>query len=279
MSALDVNASDFQKQVLDRSREVPVVVDFWAPWCGPCRTLGPILDRVATEAAGRWVLVKINTDDNQSLARTYGIQGIPAVKCFRDGKVVAEFVGAQPEAQVRAFIAGIVPDPASELAGKARAAAGEGDAQAAARLYTEALRHDAQQPDALVHLAELALARGARDEARSTLGRLRPADRPRHAAALSRIGFALDAPPLAEARAAVTQHPEDPATRLAFGRALAGSGDWAEALEVFLSLVKRHRSFGDDAGRKAMLEVFDAIGVRSSLADEYRRRLSMELYK
>lgn len=277
--ALDVGARDFQREVIERSREVPVVVDFWAPWCGPCRTLGPILDRVAGEAAGRWVLVKVNTDENQSLAQAYGIQGIPAVKAFRDGKVVAEFVGAQPEPQVRAFVAGVVPDPATEAATRARKLAEAGDLAAAEAAWGVALAADPAHPDALIFAAERAVARGDRAAARGLLQRLRPADRPTRAAALARLAFAVEAPPLAEARAAVNAAPEDPAARFGMGAALAASGDYPEALEIFLGLVKRHRTWGEDAGRKAMLQVFDAIGGRNAVESEYRRRLSMELYK
>jgi putative thioredoxin len=258
---------------------VPVVVDFWAPWCGPCRTLGPVLEKVAAEAKGRWVLAKINTDENQALAQSFGIQGIPAVKAFRDGKVVAEFVGAAPEPQVRAFVAGIVPDEASMRAGEAARAVAAGDSKRAEKLYKDALEQDPHQPDALIFYAKAAIARREIDAARSLVGRLRPADRVARNAEVAQLELAVDAPSLDEARAAVNRDASDPAARHALGLALAAAGDHAEALEIFLGLVKRNRTWGEDAGRKSMLLVFDAAGSRSPLSDEYRRRLSMELYK
>lgn len=277
--ALDVNASTFHRDVVERSRSVPVLVDFWAPWCGPCRTLGPILERLARDAGGAWELVKVNTDENQGLARQFGIQGIPAVKAFVDGKVVDEFVGALPESQIRAFLGRVVPDEVAVRARDARAAAERGDTATAERLYREVLSKDPTQPDALLFQAQSALAAGDRDAARAALARLAPRDRDARARDLARLELALEAPPLDEARAAVLAAPDDPAARYALATALAGSGDAAEALEILLDLVKKHRAWGDDAARKRMLQVFDLVGIRSPLADEYRSRLAMELFK
>lgn len=279
MAGADVSEATFAREVLERSKDVPVVVDFWAPWCGPCRTLGPTLEKVAEEGKGRWVLVKINTDENQALAQQYGIQGIPAVKAFKDGKVVAEFVGAVPEAQVRSFVAGIVPDVGSLRAKEAAVALAAGDTERARSLFDQALGADAAQPDALIFEARAAAASGNAEAARVLLARVRPGDRGSRANAIARVQFLLDAPSLESARAAIAAAPSDPAARYGLGLALAASGDDAEALEIFLGLVKRDRTWGEDAGRKAMLRVFDAVGARNPLADEYRRRLSMELYK
>lgn len=277
--ALDVNASTFHRDVVERSRSVPVLVDFWAPWCGPCRTLGPILERLARDAGGKWELVKVNTDENQGLARQFNIQGIPAVKAFVDGKVVDEFVGALPESQIRAFLGRVVPDEVAVRVRDARAAVERGDAATAERLYREVLARDPAQPDALLFEARSALAAGDRDRARAALARIAPRDRAARASDLARVELALEAPPLEEARAAVLRSPEDPAARYALATALAGSGDAAEALEILLDLVRKHRTWGDDAARKRMLQVFDLIGIRSPLADEYRSRLAMELFK
>ncbi len=276
--AIDVSAQDFQKVVIDGSRQVPVVVDFWAPWCGPCRTLGPVLDRVAGEAAGRWVLVKVNTDENPGLAQAYGIQGIPAVKAFRDGKVVSEFVGAQPEPAVRKFIDGVVPDEAAAAVARARALAARGDTAEADAAYAAALAADPAQPDALLHSAERAVMRGDPAAARALLGRIRSADRGPRRAALARLGFAIEAPSVDEARAGVIGAPDDPAARFALGQALVVAGDTGEALEIFLGLVKKHRAWRDEAARKAMLATFDLMTPHDPLQSEYRRRLSMELY-
>jgi putative thioredoxin len=269
---IDVNLSSFQTEVIDRSRRELVVVDFWAPWCGPCRTLGPILERLAGEAAGAWTLVKLNTDDNQPLARKYGIQGIPAVKAFRNGEVVAEFVGALPEGKVREWLETVMPSPATQLAEEAAARLAAGDVQAAAARYAEALALDPGQPDALLFSARDALERHDADGAKAAVARIRPRDRLSLAAELGRLEFAIDAAtPPSDGSPAAEQYAE--------GCARAAAGDWEAALEQFLAMVKEDRAWGDDAGRKAMLRVFDVVGQRSPIADAWRRRLSMELYK
>ncbi len=299
---IDVSSTQFEAEVLERSKRGPVVVDFWAPWCGPCRTLGPVLERL--EAEGRkadgtgatWTLVKINTDENQALSQRFQIQGIPAVKAFVDGKVVADFVGAQPEAKVREWLNGFLPDPAALAAAAARKAAAAGDVAAAAGLYASALAHDPQNAEGLLHLAATASSAGNVEQALRHLGALRPRDRARLAAEVARIELTAGAPSLLVARqnAVVgvnavgqsgTQIRWDLARALL--REVPGDYDPAEALEILLGIVKSDRGFaapgfGADAARKAMLAVFDTLlgtpGGRV-VADEFRRRLSMELYK
>jgi putative thioredoxin len=299
---IDVSSAQFEAEVLERSKRGPVVVDFWAPWCGPCRTLGPVLERL--EAEGRkadgtgatWTLVKINTDENQALSQRFQIQGIPAVKAFVDGKVVADFVGAQPEAKVREWLNGFLPDPAALAAAAARKAAAAGDTDAAAGLYASALAHDPQNAEGLLHLAATASSEGNVEQALRHLGALRPRDRARLAAEVARIELTVGAPSLLVARqnAVVgvnavgqsgTQIRWDLARALL--REVPGDYDPAEALEILLGIVKSDRGFaapgfGADAARKAMLAVFDTLlgtpGGRV-VADEFRRRLSMELYK
>lgn len=299
---IDVNSAQFEAEVLERSKRGPVVVDFWAPWCGPCRTLGPVLERLEAEgqksdgSGAKWTLVKINTDENQAVSQRFQIQGIPAVKAFVDGKVVAEFVGAQPEAKVREWLNGFLPDPAAVAAAAAREAAAAGDAVGAAGLYASALAHDPQNAEGLLHLAARASAEGNAEHALRQLGALRPRDRAKYAPQVARIELTAGAPSLAAARQGAlvgvnaagqsgTQIRWDLARALL--REVPGDYDPAEALEILLAIVKSDREFsasgfGADAARKAMLSVFDTLlgtpGGRV-VVDEYRRRLSMELYK
>jgi putative thioredoxin len=299
---IDVNSAQFETQVLERSKLGPVVVDFWAPWCGPCRTLGPVLERLEGEgknadgSGAKWTLVKINTDENQALSQRFQIQGIPAVKAFVDGKVVAEFVGAQPEAKVREWLNGFLPDPAATAAAAARKAAAEGDSAAASALYASALAHDPQNAEGLLHLAARASDAGDAEQALRHIAGLRPRDRARLASEVARIELTAGAPSLAAARHSAlvganaagqsgTQLRWDLARALL--REVPGDYDPAEALEILLAIVKSDRgfsapTFGSDAARKAMLAVFDTLQATPGgrvVSDEFRRRLSMELYK
>jgi len=164
--ALDVTEATFERDVLERSREVPVVVDFWAAWCGPCRVLGPILERLAAEAGGGWILAKVDVDANPVLAQAAGVQGIPAVRAFKDGRQVAEFVGALPEAQVRQWLAGLGPSRADEFLEDGRAAEARGDLDGAVDAYRKALSEDPGHFEARAALArvELRLRSGSADE-------------------------------------------------------------------------------------------------------------------
>ncbi len=274
MAHVDVRSDNFDTEVIARSYQVPVVVDFWADWCGPCRVLGPVLERLADESGGSWALVKIDTTRAPDLAQEFGIQGIPAVKAFVDGQVVDEFVGALPEGRIRDWLKGFVVDEADELVTKGDAAR-QSDPEVARARYAEALGLR-EHPAALLGLAELS----PPTEARALLGRLPvKLDGPLAArkAALELAIEAGDVDP-AELRRRVAANPDDLDARWALAHAHAARGDHETALELLLELVRSHRSFRDDGARKAMLAIFDAIGSQTPLVHEYRRKLTNVLF-
>ncbi len=279
---VDVGDQDFEREVLERSRAVPVVVDFWAPWCGPCRTLGPVLERLAVEQAGAFVLAKVNVDESPAVSEAFRVQSIPAVKGFRDGTLVAEFVGAQPEAAVRRFLEAVLPTAADRLAREGEAHAAGGDAGAAEARFAAALAADARHPHALLGLARLYAADGRDADAASLLERVSPGtpvarEAERFAAELrTRDGATGDAATL---RARIAAAPTDLDARLRLGRLLAASGRYEEALAELLEVVRRDRRFADEAARKAMLDVFAVLGPHDPLTERYRGELAKALFR
>ncbi len=280
---VDVPPGTFEAAVVEESRRRPVVVDFWAPWCAPCRTLGPILERLAAEAGGAWLLAKVNVDADPDVAGRFGIQGIPAVKAFRGGAVVAEFVGALPEGRVRSWLEGVVPGPADEAFAEARAAIDAGRPAAAREALARVLALKASHGEALLALAELELAAGRRAEALAHLERIPPAEAELHSSRIAAVRLHAGAPADADVgtlRREVEADPTDGEARVALARGLAGAGEYAAALEELLEVVRRfHRKGPGEEARAFMVQLFDVVGARSELADAYRTRLSRELYR
>jgi len=277
----EVDEASFERDVLEESRIRPVVVDFWAPWCGPCRFLGPVLEELAERDEGRWLLAKVNTDRSQELAARYRIRGIPAVKAFRDGAEVAEFVGALPESSVREWLDRFLPGPADDAVAQGEELWAEGRAPEAEAAYHRALALRPQSYGALYGLARSEAQRD-RAEAERLLDRISPDDAAAHAADVARLRLRLrgaDAGDEASLRAQLEAAAEDDAARLRLGLALAAHERWEEALSVLLEVVRRDRGEPREEARRAMLEIFDAVGARSELADLYRAKLARELYK
>lgn len=280
----DATTADFQQTVLDASRGMPVVVDFWAPWCGPCRTLGPILEKLAEEYGGRFVLAKVNSDENQELSARYGVRGIPNVKAFVNGEMVDEFTGALPESGVREFLDGLIPSPADPLRREAAAAIARGEHQAARQLLERAIGLDPRNESALLDVAELDLTMGFEDEAREIVEGIaeKSKDQTRIAALRARLALAaasegLDAAALA---AQVTKDPANLEARLKLANAQAANGDYRAALENLLEIVRRNRKFQDEVGRKTMLTLFAMLGAKpehDDLVREFRLALGRTL--
>jgi putative thioredoxin len=276
---IEVSERDFQSQVLERSRTTPVVVDFWAPWCGPCRTLGPTLERLAGEAKGAWVLAKVNVDNNQRLAQAFGIQGIPAVKAFRDGKVAEEFTGALPESQVRAWLKRVVPAASDGLLAAAAALEQRAPAEAAAR-YRLVLGEDPNNTAALFSLGRLLVAQGDPEGVEAL--RQVPAGAPQHARAQAWLTLAdffeqaCDKNPswLDQLGAA---KPEDSESRYRLAANMARDGRYADAISQLLAIVERDRAFRDDGARKTLLALFEALGD-DPMVTSGRRRLANALF-
>lgn len=273
---------DFEEKVIAASKTTPVLVDFWAEWCGPCRMLAPILERVVNGYEGKVRLIKVNTDENPSLAGRYRIQGIPAVKAFVDGHLVDEFTGLLPERQIREFVDNLVPSEADLLAQKARPQE-ERQPLEALNLYEEALEKEPQHAPSLLGKLRLLLALERIEEARLFFNRL-PAALQFHEETRRlqiRLDLALSqksTPSLSELEARRAREPENLQHSFDLATRLAAEGKYETALETYLTIVRKDRRFKDDGARKAMLQLFEVIGVRSPLAEKYREKLAQILF-
>ncbi|CAG0961114.1 Chaperedoxin [Rhodocyclaceae bacterium] len=276
---IDVSETNFMQEVIEASRRVPVLVDFWAPWCGPCRSLGPILEKLADEYQGRIRVVKINSDENQALAGQFGVRGIPNVKAVVDGQVVNEFTGALPEPAVREFIDSLLPSPAEPLRQEAMAAHARGETDATRKLLLQAIRLDPKHEQARLDLVDVLLDAGDFAEAQRLLDEVAEdaKDRGRIERLAARLALAQAASGGADEktlRARIEADGADLAARLELANLLALRQDYGGALEHLLEIVRRDRAFGDDIGRKTLLQIFSLLGSDSDLVREYRGKLS-----
>jgi putative thioredoxin len=278
-AVFDVNEAGFKEQVIERSRQTPVVVDFWAPWCGPCRTLGPTLERLAGEAKGAWLLAKLNVDNNQRLSQMFRVQGIPAVKAFRDGKVVDEFTGAIPESQVRAWLKRFLPAPSDSLVEAAAAMEAHDPAEAIAR-YRLALGDDPSDEGALLALGRLLVQQGE-PEGVETLEQIATGS-PFHAKAQAWIALAdMFAGATRKTPTRLTQqvatNPADMEARYQLAAQDIRERRYADAVAQLLAIVGRDRAFRDDGARKALIALFETLGD-DPLVAQSRRQLANLLF-
>ena len=286
----DSGLETFAADVLEASKEVPVIVDFWAPWCGPCKTLGPVLEKIVAEANGAVKLVKVNIDENQEIARQLRIQSIPAVFAFKNGQPVDGFMGAIPESQVRQFIAGLAGDGhgghdhAEEVLAMAEEAFAAGDVTQAAQAYAHVLQDEPGHPKAVAGLARCYLQSGDLERAKQTLQLVRPdgaadeAVRAVEAELKLREQAATAASGLETAKAKIEADPLDHQARFDYALALDGAGDREGAIDQLLDIVRRDRKWNEDGARKHLVTLFEAMGPTDPRTIDARRRLSSILF-
>ncbi|UGY06707.1 thioredoxin [Bradyrhizobium quebecense] len=286
----ETTTQTFVKDVIEESRRQPVMIDFWAPWCGPCRQLTPMLEKAVRNAKGRVKLVKMNIDEHPQIPGQMGIQSIPAVIAFVGGQPADGFMGAVPESQINAFIEKITKGvPAAgepnlaEILAEADAVLAEGDVEGAAQIYAEVLAHDATNIAALAGLAKCYVTSGAVEQAKQTLAMV--PESKRNDAAVKAVQAAIDLAeqaqsvgPIAELEQKVAANPLDHQARFDLATALNAMNKRTEATEQLLAIVKRDRKWNDDGARKQLVQFFEAWGGTDEATVEGRRRLSTILF-
>jgi putative thioredoxin len=287
-AVMDTTDASFVKDVLEASREAPVIVDFWAPWCGPCKQLGPVIEKVVKEQNGKVRLVKVNIDENPAYAGQLRVQSIPAVFAFVDGRPVDGFMGAQPESQIRQFVArlgkmgGLAEQIASALA-MARAAVAQKEYEAALEITGQILQADPSQIEAYALQAQAAMETGQLEAAQATLAAVPEAKRTDPLiisanAALDLLLNPVDTSGMASLEAALAANANDHASRLELATLLNGAGMRTEATDHLISIIKKDRAWNDEAARKLLVQFFEGWGPKDEATLQGRRKLSAVLF-
>lgn len=279
--AFDVSIEEFETKVLLPAQEVPVVVDFWAPWCEPCKVLKPLLEKLAEEYAGRFLLAKVNSDENPELAQHFGVRSIPTVKVLFQGQLVDEFSGALPEGQIREFLDRFaLPATGGNLREEAAALVAEGRLEEALAKLVEASHAKPEDQAIQLDAVEVLMQLGRTDEARQLLAGEYAQAADRAQALRARLALSEGAADSAAIEAKLAANPDDHAARLELAKAYAAQSRFREAMEAILEVINRDRFFEEGAGRKAMLNLFEALGGSEQYDDlvrEFRRKMSAAL--
>lgn len=280
---IDVTEEIFETEVVARSNDVPVVIDFWATWCAPCRQLGPILEKLANEAAGAFVLAKVDVDQQPGIAQYFGVSSIPHVFAIRGGQLVNQFTGALPESQIREWLEQLQPSPVEKLLIAAKAAE-QNDPTAAESNYREALERAPERGDEIkIYLARLMLAQHRLAESREIIdalekrGFLEP-ESEQIKAELDVRSAAAEAGDVAQCRAAIAAAPDDLSLQIKLADSLAAVQQYAEALDVCLSVIQRGPGDAREQARTTMVNIFQMLGAEADLTRTYRRKLATALY-
>lgn len=279
--SFDVSLAEFETQVLLPAQEVPVVVDFWAPWCEPCKVLKPLLEKLAEEYAGRFLLAKVNADENPELSQHFGVRSIPTVKVLFKGQLVDEFSGALPESQIREFLDRFaLPAVGGNLREEAAALVAEGKHEEALAKLVEASQAKPEDQAVQLDAVEVLIQLGRNDEAKQLLAGDYAQETARANTLRARLALSEGAADTAEIEAKLASNPDDHAARLELSRAYAAQNRFREAMEAALEVVIRDRSFDEGAGRKALLTFFEALAGSEQYDDlirEFRRKMSAAL--
>ena len=279
----DVNTQEFNEKVINTSHKSVVMVDFWANWCGPCRILDPVLENVVKSFDGRVVVAKVNVDENQELAIKYGIRSIPALKIFKDGSLVKEFVGVLPEGDITTILQSIVGDKTREALFSAAQLIDEGRIREAESIYSSVLEKIPDHPGALVGMARLAIRNGKYERVREVLNSVDESDKEYEEAQmlLSSLHFqtiCTDAGSLEILRKHCEQNPDDLNAVYALGCCYAVENMYPEAFETFLSVIKRDKNSSKRKAKDAIISLFSIVGQNNEVTREYRGRLAQEIF-
>ena len=280
--SFETGTEAFERDVLQASQKVPVLVDFWAPWCAPCRVLKPVLEKLAAEYRGRFLLAKVNSDEHPQLAAQFGVRGIPNVKAFVDGKLADEFTGALPESGVRAFIDRLIPTPGEKLRRTARALVIQGGFDEAEQHLRSALELEPDNRAVRLDLVELLLAKNSHAEAEQFFAPIPERERDERGDRLYSVlalwKHSQQLPPVETLEARLAADPDDLSARLALGERLIAEKQYEPALAALLEVVRKDRGALRTSARKLMVDVFQLAEDRDELVSEYRKLLAGALY-